>query len=527
MPAATRRLHGPVSKLRKLEYKYVVAIVFVAGLFMDILDATIVNVAIPSLQTNFHTTQAGIEWVVTGYLLSLAVWIPASGWLGDRFGTKKIFLLALFLFTTASILCGAAWNIESLIAFRVLQGVGGGMLTPVGTAMLFRAFPPRERAAASGILTIPTVIAPATGPVLGGFLVDSVGWRWIFLVNVPVGVFAFIFGALFLEEHKEESAGSFDLAGFVLSGAGLASLLYALSQGPGAGWGSPEVLIPLVAGLVAFAVLIVVELRIDEPMLDLRLFGDRLFRSASVANFMSSASLFGLLFLLPLFLQPLWGLSAFQSGLATFPQAIGVILVARPVSKVYRRVGPRRLLAGGLAGISLTTALFYFVDLDTSLWWIRLIMFTRGLFFACAIISLQTASFATIAPKDTGRASSLFNTLRQVGSAFGVAALSTYLILRKDARGATDEALFGARSVVKAARQAAAAAPTPENLGALKQAAAELTRVTGSQVSAFHDAFLGAVVLSLAGAAVALLIRDSDAAATMLSSPAREPSAAH
>src|SRR3990172_6257709 len=174
--------------LGKLEYKWIVGVVFVFGLFMDLLDMTIVNVAIPQLAQEFNTDTTTIQWVVTGYLLSLAVFIPVSGWLGDRFGTKRIFMTALFVFTAASFLCGLAWDIESLIAFRVLQGVGGGMLTPVGTAMLFRAFPPHERALASAVLTIPIVVAPASGPVLGGYLVEYQSWRWIFLINIPIGV---------------------------------------------------------------------------------------------------------------------------------------------------------------------------------------------------------------------------------------------------------------------------------------------------------------------------------------------------
>ena len=163
--------------LGKLEYKWIVGIVFVFGLFMDLLDMTIVNVAIPQLALEFNTDTTTIQWVVTGYLLSLAVFIPVSGWLGDRFGTKRIFMTALFVFTAASFLCGLSWNIESLIAFRILQGIGGGMLTPVGTAMLFRAFPPHERAKGAAVLTIPMVVAPASGPVLGGYLVEFHDWR--------------------------------------------------------------------------------------------------------------------------------------------------------------------------------------------------------------------------------------------------------------------------------------------------------------------------------------------------------------
>src|SRR5882762_7665126 len=223
-----------------LEYKWVVAAVFVCGMFMDIMDTTIVFVATPPLQRDFHTTTTSIEWVVLGYLLSLAIWIPASGWIGDRIGTKKVFLFALAMFTVASALCGQAHSLNELVAFRVLQGVGGGMLTPVGTAMLFRAFPPIERAKASTVLIIPTVLAPALGPIVGGWLVTDVSWRWIFYVNLPVGVVGF------------------DLGGFLLSGAGLALVLYALSEGPLKGWRSPIVLSTGAVGLLLFALLVVV-----------------------------------------------------------------------------------------------------------------------------------------------------------------------------------------------------------------------------------------------------------------------------
>src|SRR5262245_5557288 len=243
---------------------------------MDIMDATVVNVALPTLGREFRAGNDTIEGLVTGSLLSLAVWVPASGWLGDRFGTKKTFLFALGVFTAASALCGAAWNIESLIGFRILQGVGGGMLTPVGMAMLFRAFPPQERARASAVLMIPTAIAPAVGPVFGGWLVDQASWRWIFFVNLPVGIAAFVFALVFLREHTEERAGRFDLPGFLSSGAGLALLLYALSRGPGDGWTAPNVLGTGIAGIALFLVLVLVELRTAEPMLDLRLYADRM-----------------------------------------------------------------------------------------------------------------------------------------------------------------------------------------------------------------------------------------------------------
>src|SRR6266513_2410484 len=234
----------------RVPYKWIVAAVFVCGMFIDILDTTIVNVALPDLGREFHASTASIEWIVLGYLLSLAVWIPASGWIGDRIGTRRVFLFALGMFTLASALCGQAHSLGELVAFRVLQGVGGGMLVPVGTAMLFRSFPPIERAKASTVLFVPTVLAPVLGPVLGGWLVTDVSWRWIFYVNLPVGVLAFTIGFLFLREEREGHAGRFDLPGFLLSGSGLALVLFALTQGPDKGWRSPEVLGAGVGGVV-------------------------------------------------------------------------------------------------------------------------------------------------------------------------------------------------------------------------------------------------------------------------------------
>src|SRR5579859_3090213 len=326
------------------------------------------------------------EWVVTGYLLSLAIWIPASGWIGDRF-----------------------------------------MLTPIGTSMLFRAFPPEERAHASAVLTVPTAIAPALGPVLGGWLVDHASWRWIFYVNVPVGIMAFVFALLFLREHTEPAAGRFDFRGFVCSGGGLALLLYALSEGPTYGWISPRVLISGSVGIALFALLVVIELGRRDPLLRLRLFSDRMFRNGILSMFTAFGVLFGVLFLLPLFLQQLRGLSAFEAGLTTFPQAIGMVLMVQISGRLYPRLGPRRMLAIGLTGLSLTSALFLLVGLDTSLWFIRGIMFLRGVSMSFALIASQTATFARIKPEETGRASALFNTNRQVAASVGVAVLTTVL----------------------------------------------------------------------------------------------------
>jgi EmrB/QacA subfamily drug resistance transporter len=478
---------------RKLpfEYKWVVAVIFVLGLFMEIMDTTIVNVAIPTLQKTFNATGAGIEWVVIGYLLSIAVWIPSSGWIGDRIGTKRTFLFALLMFTTASILCGQAHSIGELIAFRILQGVGGGMLTPVGTAMLFRAFPQEERARASTVLIIPTVIAPALGPIIGGLLIDNLSWRWIFYVNVPIGIFGFIFGALYLRESKEPTAGKFDVAGFLLAATGLAGMLYALSQGPEKGWLSNEVLITGIAGAFLTIVMVIVELRIDEPMLTLRLYRDRMFRNSNMINTLSYASFAAFLFLLPQFLQTLLGYSALESGLTTFPQAVGVILASQFVGKLYHTVGPRRLVAFGLLCVSLSNIPFMFISLDVSQTTIRELMFLRGLSMAFAFVPLQAATYANIAKSDTGRASAIFSTQRQASAAIGVAILAT---------------LFHSRLI----HLSGGAEPSHE-----------------TTLNAFHFAFAGSIVISLMGSLfAALFIRDTDAKPTMHPRPKKQKTVA-
>ena len=478
--------------LSRLDYKWIVGIVFVFGLFMDLLDMTITNVALPTLATDFDAGTTTIEWVVTGYLLSLAVFIPVSGWAGDRFGTKRIFLVALALFTTSSFLCGIAWNIESLIAFRALQGVGGGMVTPVGTAMLFRAFPPAERAQAGALLTIPTVVAPASGPVLGGYLVEFHSWHWIFWINVPIGILGLLFAGLYLREEKQEDAGRFDAPGFVLSAAGLASLLYALAEAGSQGFESTRVLLFGFAGIALLVSFATVELRSPQPMIDVRLLSNKLFRATNTVQLFGFAGLMGALFLLPLLLQSEMGLSPFQSGLTTFPQAIGVVLMAQVAGRLYGSVGPRRLMMAGTFGVMLATLCFLAVGLETSQWWIRLIMLFRGMSFALMLVSLQTATYATIRPQDTGRASAIYNAGRQVAASFGVALLATVLSNRMSHHGA--------------------------ELGN------PVTR--DGALLAFHEAFLAAAVLAGIGILLTMLVDDREAAGTMRQSVAIEETAA-
>lgn len=462
---------------RLAEPKVAVSVVFVLAMFISIMDVTIVNVALPQLGRDLHVGASGVAAVAIGYLVSLAVVIPASGWLGDRFGGKRILLIAIVIFTLASALCGLAQTFAELVAFRVVQGVGGGMLTPVGMAMLFRAFPPAERVRASSILVVPTALAPAIGPVLGGLLVDNLSWRWVFYVNLPIGALALAFGFVFLRDDELPSAGRFDLPGFLLSGVGFAGLMYGVSEGPQQGWSNGPVLASIVVGTTLVAVLIITQLRTTQPLLNLRLFGDRLFRSASAGLFVSTAAFLGLLYLVALFFQNGLGLSALDSGLSTFPEALGVMVGAQLASRVlYPRVGPRRLIVVGLLVVAATMAAMALISTRDQLWPMRGLMFVLGVAIAHNFVPTQAAAFARISAADTGRASTMFNALRQLGGAAGVAVLTSVLT----AVGMTHHPVSPS---------------TPD-------------------LHAYHVAFLVAAGLALAAAAIALTIHDPDADST-------------
>jgi EmrB/QacA subfamily drug resistance transporter len=463
-----------------LNQKIAVGAVFVSAMFMSIMDVTIVNVALPTIGRNFDIAPTAVDGIVIAYLVSLAVFIPASGWLGDRFGGKRVLLSAIVVFTLGSALCGLAQNLLELVLFRVIQGAGGGMLAPVGLAMLFRVFPPAERMRASSILTVGTTLAPAIGPVLGGLLVTDLSWRWVFFVNLPIGIAAVTFGVLCLERSEPQEAGVFDVPGFILGGAGLGLLMYGVSEGPLKDWSSPIVTATCIAGFAFLVLLVIVELRTSRPMIDLRLLTGRLFRSTCGCMFLASASFLGCFYLIPLYFQDARGLSPLVSGLSTFPEALGVMFGAQLASRlIYPRLGPRRHITFGLLGATATILVFTQLSLTTNLWLIRGFMFLFGVMIGQIFVPSQAASFAKISPAATGRASTLFNMGRQVGAATGVAILSTVLI------GVGRTQVAGGTTL-------------------------------HPDLRAYHLAFAAASLFALAALGFSLSMRDSDAAETMV-----------
>ena len=423
-----------------------VAVAYVTALLMTAIDMQIVNVALPTLSRTFDASLSDVQWTVIAYLLTLAVVIPASGWIGDRVGTKRTFLFALALFTAASVLCGLADNLPELIAARALQGVGGGMLTPTGTAMLYRAYGPDQRAKVARTLILPILIGPAAAPVLGGVLTQTLSWRWVFLINVPVGIVMLAFAYLYLPEHRPSPSGRLDIRGMLMSGLGLSALLYAISEGPVVGWGAPEILLSGIGGIALLWAFVHVALRAHDPILRVRLLREPLLRATNTVFVLTTGVFLASLYLTPIFLQEVLHQSPIQSGTTTFVEAIGVGVAAQTVGRLYPRLGPRVLAGSGAIALTVYMALFLLVAPGVNIWLLRALMFFGGVGNAGSFLSIQTSMFTHISSEDTGHASAIYNTVRQSSIALDIAVLTTVV----SAAGETTLAAFHAAYLVGA-----------------------------------------------------------------------------
>jgi EmrB/QacA subfamily drug resistance transporter len=405
-----------------------IASVVVLGAIMSILDVTVVNVAISHLTQDFATDLETIQWVVTGYTLALATVIPISGWGADRFGTKRLYVLSLVLFVGGSALCGAAWSAESLIGFRVLQGFGGGMLMPLGMTILTRAAGPQRVGRVMAIIGIPMLLAPIVGPILGGWLVDDVSWRWIFFINVPVGAVALLATLRFLPRDTPQPQHRLDVLGLVLLSPGLAALIYGLAESNSAGgFGSSAVLVPALAGLALLVAFVVHALRAAEPLIDLRLFTDRTFAAASLMLVLFAIAVFGSMLLLPLYLQTVRGESAMDAGLLLAPQGIGAMITMPIAGQLVDRTGVGRIVVVGLLPVLVAMVGLTQVTADTSYWTLSAWLLLMGLGMGSTMMPIMSGALQTLRRAAIARASTTLNILQQVGSSIGTAVLSVTL----------------------------------------------------------------------------------------------------
>jgi EmrB/QacA subfamily drug resistance transporter len=405
-----------------------IAGIVILGSMMSILDTTIVNVALSRLGSELHTSIANIQWVVTGYLLSLAAVIPISGWAGRRFGAKQVYLTSLVLFTGGSVLCGIASSATELIAFRVLQGIGGGLILPVGQLMMATAAGPRRMGRVMSVVAVPAMLAPILGPALGGLILDNASWRWIFFINVPIGAAALIAGVRGLPRSERQDAGRLDVLGLVLLVTGMPLITYGLAEiGRTGGFSSAKVIGPILGGLALVALFVAHARRAQRPLLDVRLYGRRTFSAASITTFCLGAALFGAMILMPLYYQQVRGESVLATGLLVGPQGLGAALAIPIAGRLTDRIGGGPLALFGVIVTTLATIPFGLIGAHTSIVSLSVWMFVRGIGIGFAFMPAMAAAFAALKPHELSDATPQMNVLQRLGGSIGTAVLAVVL----------------------------------------------------------------------------------------------------
>jgi len=407
----------------------VVAGVATLGLIMAVLDTTIVNVALDTLSSDLHAPLSTIQWVSTGYLLSLASVIPLSGWVTERFGSKRTWIASIALFAAGSALCGLATSAGELIAFRVLQGLGGGMLVPVGFTLVAQRAGPQRVGRALAVVGVPILLGPIFGPIIGGLIVDNAAWEWIFVVNVPIAVVAIVVAVLVLEpDSGRADAGALDAHGAALLCPGLVGIVLGLSETEThGGIGDPIAFGPILAGLVLVGLFAWHSLRVERPLIDVQLFRSRGFRAAAITTFLLGAALFGTLLLLPLYYQVDRGESALSAGLLIAPQGIGAAVMLPISGRLTDRIGGGPVVLAGCTVLALATIPLVFVTGHTPYLLLAAVLFVRGLGLGSSIQPATAAAYSLLESPQVPRATAALNTLRQVGGSIGTALLAVVL----------------------------------------------------------------------------------------------------
>ena len=384
------------------------------------------NVALFKLQEDFKATLADTQWVVSAYAMALGIVTPLSGWAADRFGIKKVYLISLGLFTLGSLLCAFAPNLLFLILFRVLQGIGGGMVIPISTALLFGAFPVEERGTAFGFFGIALVAAPALGPLISGLCVTYLDWHYIFLINLPIGLLGLFLGGRLLKERKAEGVQRLDRRGLIASTLAFGLILYGFSVSETQGWGSLQVILPLAIGTIMLVAFILIELSQKQgSLVDLRLFRLPTFLIGNLLGWVSVIALFGAELLLPLYLQVVQGKNAIETGLILLPLAIASGVVVPIAGKLTDKFGPRWIVMTGFVILIFNTWQLAGLSKDTDVLYILFLMLIRGVSFGLIIQNTQQAALRDVGPMALSRASALINSSRQVFQSLGVSILST------------------------------------------------------------------------------------------------------
>ncbi|WP_249010791.1 DHA2 family efflux MFS transporter permease subunit [Conexibacter sp. DBS9H8] len=407
---------------------WIVSGVAMLGAVMSILDTTIVNVALDTLGKDLHSSLSNIQWVITGYMLSLAAVIPVTGWASRRFGAKRVFLISLFLFTLGSFLCGISTTATELILFRVLQGVGGGMIMPLAQILMADAAGPKRMGRVMGLVAVPMMLAPTLGPLLGGVIIQGLSWHWIFFVNIIVGAIAIPLGIRILPSRAGEKTDSLDFTGLILMSTGLVAITYGLAEaGTYNGFNNTHVYIPVIIGALLVAAFAVHALRITHPLLDLNLYRRRHFSAASIVMFALGAAVFGAMILMPLYWQELRGYNVIDTGLLTGPQGLGMAITMPLAAKLTERYGGGPVALVGVIATALMTVPFALIGAHTSVPYLAVAMVFRGAGMGASFMPAMTAAFAALDRSEVSHATPQLNVLNRVGGSIGTTVLAVVL----------------------------------------------------------------------------------------------------
>src|SRR5437773_2096804 len=409
---------------------WIIVISVMFSTFMEVLDTTVVNVSLPHIAGNLSATPEEATWALTSYLVANAIVLPMTGWLSNYFGRKRLLMTSVVGFTTASFFCGFAPNLAWLVSFRILQGLTGGVLQPVSQAVMLEAFPPAQRGKAMGFWGLGIVVAPMLGPVLGGWLTDNYSWRWVFYVNIPVGIASIIMTKLFIFDppYIRRTSASVDTWGIGLLAVGIGSLQLMLDKGQQEDWFSSNWIISLaIISLVMLVVFIIHEFRTADPVLHLRVFKDRTYATGVFLMTTLGFVLYGSLVLLPLFLQTVLGYPAIEAGIAMAPRGMGSFIAMPIVGFLTAKVDPRKLLCIGLGGGAITLFMLGSLNLQVGYWDIFWPQFFQGLTMGLIFVPLTTITMSLIPREEMGNATSLFNLMRNLGGSVGIAAIATML----------------------------------------------------------------------------------------------------
>lgn len=401
--------------------------VVILGSVMSTLDTTIVNVAINTLGRRFHTSLATIQWVSTGYLLALATVIPLSGWAADRFGGKRLYLGSIAIFIAGSALAGAAGSPGQLIAFRVLQGLGGGMIMPAGFTIVTRTAGPERVGRAMSLIGAPMLLGPILGPVAGGWLLQDASWRWIFYINVPIGLLALLVGTRWLPGDRPAPQERFDARGTLLLSPGLVGVIFGLTRAEEGGLGRLDVLVPVLLGLALLTAFTVHALRVERPLIDVRMFCRGAMPAATAATLLLDIAFIGVMFVLPLYLQLIRGQSTLDTGLLIAPLGVGAAATMALTGRVADRVQPRTIILAGMVPFTVGVLGLARVGVDSSRSYVGLCELLIGIGSGATQMQVMTAALKTLPASDTARANTVLIILMRIGASIGVALLSLVL----------------------------------------------------------------------------------------------------